>query len=90
VQLALYVGTVLIKGRVQCRTDLFAKHVVDSPVFFCGPCRAPEETTGHIFFNCPAPWAIQLWEKAIEATFPATRNLFVPTGGTFYSTHSEL
>ena len=47
----------LIKGRIQCRANLYKKHVVDKPA--CLSCGAAEETPQHIIFHCPK--AIEFW-----------------------------
>lgn len=47
----------LIKGRIQCRSNLYHKKIVDSPA--CSVCGATEETPDHIIFHCPI--AVQFW-----------------------------
>ena len=47
----------LIKGTIQCRANLYKKHVVDKPA--CLSCGAAEETPQHIIFHCPK--AIEFW-----------------------------
>jgi hypothetical protein len=47
----------LLKGRIQCRSNLFRKHIVDSPA--CLICDADQETPDHLIFQCPI--AAQFW-----------------------------
>lgn len=47
----------LIKGRIQCRANLFRKKIIDSSA--CLACRDPLETPDHIMFGCP--FAAQFW-----------------------------
>jgi hypothetical protein len=45
------------KGRIQCRSNLFKKKVVNNPE--CEICGALEESTDHIILRCP--FAIEFW-----------------------------
>jgi hypothetical protein len=47
----------LTKGRIQCRSNLFKKRVVDSPN--CLVCGAADESPDHIIFECLI--AVQFW-----------------------------
>jgi hypothetical protein len=47
----------LLKGRIQCRSNLHRKKIVDSPA--CPVCGADHETPDHIIFQCPI--ATQFW-----------------------------
>lgn len=49
----------LMKGRIQCRSDLYHKKIVDSSE--CIACGAHEETPEHLIFQCPM--AALFWEK---------------------------
>lgn len=49
----------LIRGRIQCRRNLFLKKIVDSPS--CLACGATEECPDHIVFHCPI--AAQFWSS---------------------------
>jgi hypothetical protein len=49
----------LTRGRIQCRTVLFSKTMVDDPT--CEICRASEESADHIVCGCNL--AGQLWQK---------------------------
>jgi hypothetical protein len=40
----------LMQGRIQCRKNLFVKHIVDSPL--CEICNNEEESADHIIFHC--------------------------------------
>ena len=46
------------KGRIQCKTNLYKKHIIDSPA--CSICGAMEETTEHLLFGCVK--ATEFWE----------------------------
>jgi hypothetical protein len=48
----------LSQGRIQCKTNLIKKRIVDNTV--CEICNEAEETPEHIIFGCPA--ARQFWE----------------------------
>lgn len=48
----------LMKGRIQCRSNLHRKKIVDSPN--CTACGAAHETPEHIIFQCPI--AKQFWQ----------------------------
>ena len=48
----------VVKGKIQCRANLFRKHAVDSPG--CTICGSPEETTEHLLFQCTK--AAEFWE----------------------------
>jgi len=64
----------LIKGRIQCRANLYKKHVVDKPA--CLSCGAAEETPQHIIFHCPK--AIEFWAVLgvpLPQTGAATRDI---------------
>jgi len=55
----------LLKGRIQCRSNLFPKKIVDSPA--CLICGAAHETPDHIIFQCPI--AVQFWSAiGIQST----------------------
>lgn len=41
----------LIKGRIQCRTNLFTKKIVENAA--CLICGAQSESPDHIIFHCP-------------------------------------
>jgi hypothetical protein len=47
----------LIRGRMQCRSNLYHKKIVDSSI--CTVCGAAEETPDHIIFHCPI--ALECW-----------------------------
>ncbi|XP_002443394.2 uncharacterized protein LOC8068106 [Sorghum bicolor] len=49
----------LTRGRIQCRTVLFSKTVVDDPT--CEICRASEESADHMVCGCNL--AGQLWQR---------------------------
>ena len=49
----------LLKGRIQCRSNLFCKKIVDSPN--CLVCGADQETPDHLIFQCPI--AVQFWSQ---------------------------
>ena len=49
----------MVHGKVQRRTNLFRKTIVDSPI--CEVCRLSDETGEHIAFQCP--FAGVFWEK---------------------------
>jgi hypothetical protein len=49
----------LLKGRIQCRSNLFRKHIVDSPA--CLICGVDQETLDHLIFQCPI--AAQFWSQ---------------------------
>ena len=51
----------MVHGRVQCRTNLFRKTIVNSPI--CEVCRLSDETGEHIAFQCP--FAEVFWEKLV-------------------------
>lgn len=63
----------LMKGRIQCRSNLFRKKVVDSPTYL--DCGAEEETADHLVFQCPP--AAHFWEAIgfHHAGSVQTRNL---------------
>jgi hypothetical protein len=48
----------LSQGRIQCKTNLARKRIVESPI--CDICHAADETADHVIFGCPA--AKQFWE----------------------------
>jgi hypothetical protein len=48
----------LSQGRIQCKTNLIKKRIVDNTV--CDVCHAAEETPAHIIFGCTA--ARQFWD----------------------------
>lgn len=48
----------LMRGRIQCRSNLYCKKIVDSPD--CEICGSGMETPDHIIFQCPI--AISFWE----------------------------
>jgi hypothetical protein len=48
----------LVKGRIQCGSNLFRKNIVDAPG--CVICVAPQETPEHIVFDCH--FAVDFWE----------------------------
>jgi hypothetical protein len=47
----------LVKGRIQCKANLYRKKIVDSPA--CTVCGADQETPDHIILHCP--FAAQFW-----------------------------
>ena len=49
---------VLSQGRIQCKTNLIKKRIVDNTV--CDVCHAAEETAAHVIFGCTA--AHQFWD----------------------------
>ena len=49
----------MVHGKVQRRTNLFRKTIVDSPI--CEVCRLSDETDEHIALQCP--FAEVFWEK---------------------------
>jgi len=49
----------LLQRRIQCRTLLFKKHVVDNPS--CEICQAPEESPEHIMWGCDL--GKQVWSR---------------------------
>lgn len=53
----MFVWWLLVKGRIQCNSNLYHKHVVDSPI--CTICGSAEETLDHIIFRCA--FATHLW-----------------------------
>jgi hypothetical protein len=53
---SLYVW-LIIKGRIQCGSNLHRKRIIDSPA--CSVCGAAQETPDHLFFQCP--FAVQFW-----------------------------
>ncbi|TVU23656.1 hypothetical protein EJB05_26035, partial [Eragrostis curvula] len=49
----------LVHGRIQCKTNLLTKHVVDNDV--CDICHSSAETPDHIISQCP--FAASFWER---------------------------
>jgi len=41
----------LLKGKIQCPSNLYRKKIVDSPA--CSICGADHETPDHVIFQCP-------------------------------------
>ena len=60
----------MVHGRVQCRTNLFRKTIVDSPV--CEVYKHADETSEHIAFGCS--FAELFWAKLGFQPAPAAAN----------------
>jgi hypothetical protein len=43
----------LVHGRIQCRSNLLRKKIIEPAQSGCALCSAPLETPLHIFFECP-------------------------------------
>jgi len=79
-----FFGWLLMLGRLQCRANLYYKHVLDDDI--CELCRQQPETSDHLIFHCtvakefwnhlgfqgnlPLPSTKQLWDMPRPPTKP--------------------
>jgi hypothetical protein len=76
----------LLQGRIQSRTVLFRKHIVDSPT--CEICNADVESPQHIIAGCIVPTLF--WQKIGMPSTHNTTYRWYAKGGVFSFHHSLL